>query len=304
MDCVMAGNASALAAVLSAAICAFGCQAFAASDNLQDGRTVVIAAHGDDEIIFMEPFLANAMQILWVGHAFEKSRKEATDHIFQKNKVYGGRRIGVRYAFLHVPDQTRKDEANNVCYRDLVTYSPGKTDTAVWGFLDGAKRSGATRVVTHNPWGEYGHPHHRLLNAVVTRHAKALGLDVWQPAAVYPGGGKDPELQATFLDGVTYSQSYSWSRSYLRAREVYITKRATVAPYWSMWTWKTDNTDYAAKGRMFWKTPTVISPALAAQIKKIMGKVPYAAGDPLSQYFVPAFYACAGPYKHPVYYPH
>jgi len=36
-------------------------------------------------------------------------------------------------------------------------------------------------VITHNPWGEYGHPHHVIIHRVVTKIAKAKDISILVP---------------------------------------------------------------------------------------------------------------------------
>lgn len=49
--------------------------------------------------------------------------------------------------------------------------------------------------VTHNAWGEYGHPHHKLVHDVVLKLAEKYGKAVWTPTVMYsPDGLMETEV--------------------------------------------------------------------------------------------------------------
>jgi hypothetical protein len=48
-----------------------------------------------------------------------------------------------------------------------------------------ACRPGIDGIVTHSPWGDYGHPHHRFAYLAARVVAVRCKLDLWTPAGVY-----------------------------------------------------------------------------------------------------------------------
>lgn len=290
---------------------------FAASTNLNDGHTVVVAAHSDDEILWMDPVIGNAMEVVIVGHSVAASQANAIEYNLQDAKFYNNRSIPITYAFPVVTDQQRIDEVANTCYRDLELYDLQATWDALWPVLWDAKGRGMTRVVTHNPWGEYGHPHHRLLSDIVRWMAWYLDIDVWYDSVVKTKGGKTlaqgaQYLDAQFLSGVTYSSAFSWGMGYWKSRWHYVNNYLTVSPFSSLWTWDFNTDGFpAGSNRKFWRAVvdghdlTIQSPwILYNQIRRIKGEIAYDMNDPLKVYFVPPFYTCASSSSQPVYFPH
>lgn len=300
-----------LLATLLVAAAAMPLQAtHAASTNLQDGKTVVVTTHADDEQIWDSSILKNAQAIVVAGPAVGHVRRDAILKIFSKTGPYGYK--PVHFAFPPIHEGQYYNEAMKPCFRDLETCSFQKTVDALRPILQNLKSQGMIRVATHNPWGEYGHPNHRTVSAAV-RYLGEFGgaFDVWHNAVVHTQSAKSIAegaryLEVNYLTGVTYS-AYSTSSLPLfkQARSVY---QKTYYDGRDLWTWHDADTEYASGYRRYWravndgKNLLTLNATLEQQVRKIRTDIPYAQGEANSQYKVPLFYTCANAQADPIYY--
>jgi len=100
-------------------------------------------------------------------------------------------------------------------------------------------------IYTHNPWGEYGHEHHRMVSNVVRQLATRYGKDVWIPniVVVRDAGGYLTYTGAD-LSGMADKWGYYQSSLYKQLRNVFLeeTERARTLPWYpdysiGFWTW-------------------------------------------------------------------
>jgi LmbE family N-acetylglucosaminyl deacetylase len=129
-------------------------------------NAVLIVAHPDDEVLWFASILKDVGRIVMCYGASPSSEK------------MGGRRRRAiaeypldNVSFLDLPQPARTagpdwdgitDPVNDACRQQL-----GEAIANVVG--------GAELLVTHNPWGEYGHLDHRLVHATVSAIAARMG---------------------------------------------------------------------------------------------------------------------------------
>lgn len=153
------------------------------------GRTALVVAHPDDEVLWFSSILRDVDVILF---CFEESpsRPEWTE---------GRRRVLADYPLPHV-DSLRLREAevfNGADWRrpqcDPAGLAlarkpdsfPGFSEAVYQANFDAIHRGlterlrGFARVYTHNPWGEYGHEEHVQVYRAVKALQPALGFDLW-----------------------------------------------------------------------------------------------------------------------------
>ncbi len=146
-------------------------------------RSAVVAAHPDDEILWLSSAMAAAEPIvLCYGAPFGKPEKAAA-----RRRAVANLRLPA-LVDLAIPESGT---------RQLVDWRrPVMTQTGM-DIADGAARqrydenfntlraklrpvlAGCADVYTHNPWGEYGHPEHIQVYRAVTALQAELGYTVW-----------------------------------------------------------------------------------------------------------------------------
>ena len=295
---------------------------------LNDGNTMMVYAHCDDELLWSQPLLAGVHSILWAGPAIGTTREHRMPQIYQ------GLPVGQLYP--SVTDQQWISEANNQCYRDLETYNLEKTKALLRPLLCKARRRhGVRRVVTHNPWGEYGHPNHRTLCQAVREVCAAIGIDAWANDIVHTHLGNNLEsnppgeyLTAYFLDA-EYEGGHQFDepnfldkRAMFQDTYMYYTNNrwvdlASVAwldfslpwvpVYPDIWTWHDADNEYPAGPRSYWCMVKdgvdliATNATLLDQVNKIAGITPYPQGDPHIEYYSPLYYYCASSGDVPIF---
>ena len=283
--------------------------------NLNDGKTVVVVAHSDDEVLWFEPLLANAKAIVFLGGSYGQTRYNFLTNIYGTNGVYN-KNIPKYYAFDIITDQRWTDEAlHDSCYRDNALYTYQNLYDHARPILEQLKSQGMKRVVTHNPWGEYGHPHHRRISDVIRDMAvndPDVNFDVWynDVAAIE----RVPVLTDSdyfyyttwFLDNVTYtrSQYFNYNKYYQIKTDMQNTYITGVNPNngqplsADFWTWIDKKYDYPTGERKYWCAVDngvdliATNSTLATQISKIKGEIPYQTGEQYSEYLVLPSYSC------------
>ena len=296
---------SLLTALLALAITFTLPYANAATKFLNDRGTVVVVAHPDDELLWDPTLLKDARAIVVAGPAVSYTKRDAINQVFVSTGPYGYK--PVHFAFPPVPDSEHIADAAQPCYRDLAKYDYYKTYDALRPILQTLKNKGMTRVATHNPWGEYGHPNHRTVSAVVRNlGAYDLIFDVWHNSVVHTMTTKTIAegaryLEATFLTGVTYSDQTTSSLTLFKmGRGVYQRK--------NVWTWHNADTEYASGYRRYWRIVEngrnllADNPALLQQVQKIRMDIPYAPGEQFSNFKAHPWYVCQNAQSTPVYY--
>jgi hypothetical protein len=150
--------------------------------EFSDGRTLVVFAHQDDDLLWMLPFWPVAEKFLLAA-----------------------------YPAAPMFDELIKSFPPRLKYRERWTPIWNSVDNDIWAdiFTDRCKRAPIItlasvkahlrpffvppikRVVTHNNWGEYGHAQHRLVNIAVRQLAVETGLDVWSLGTRMPAEARE-----------------------------------------------------------------------------------------------------------------
>ena len=99
-------------------------------------------------------------------------------------------------------------------------------------------------IYTHNPWGEYGHEHHRMVSNVVRQLAVQYNKKVWIPNIVVRDAGGYLTYTGANLSGMTSKQGYYQSFLYEQIRNIFLeeTEKAKSLPWYPdysivFWTW-------------------------------------------------------------------
>ena len=135
-----------------------------------DGRTLVVFAHQDDDLLWMLPFWSVADRLLLAAYPAAPIFEELVQSVPSRLK-YHARWTPI---WKSVDNDIWADVFTDRCRRaSIVTLATVKAHLRP--FFGPTIR----RVVTHNNWGEYGHAQHRLVNVAVRQLAVETGLDVW-----------------------------------------------------------------------------------------------------------------------------
>lgn len=148
-----------------------------------DGPLAVVAAHPDDETLWLSSVLARAAKIIFCfGDPYERPKKAAA------------RRKAVAALPLHGLVDLALPESGagfSVDWRNPRITATGLaiTDAAAAARYDANYAALAERlrplladmrhVFTHNPWGEYGHAEHVQVHRAVTALQQELGFTLW-----------------------------------------------------------------------------------------------------------------------------
>ena len=207
--------------------------------SFDDGRTLLVYAHQDDDLLWMLPFWPHASQILLAAYP----KNPAYESIVAEHEpAYGARWVSI---WGRSDEQTFSSTYLDPCIRD------GIVEAALTARLEPyLAASHVARVITHNPWGEYGHAQHRRIGKVVRALAVKYGKDVWAlavqastPTAAtrrLPGCGL-PTVKAHFDHG-----------ELVRLRRVYQQTTITHAgATLDLWTWHDGGMDYPAGQRSY-----------------------------------------------------
>lgn len=139
-------------------------------DAFRDGRTLVVFAHQDDDLLWMLPFWPVAAKFVLAGYP--------ASQVFQRLVQSFPRELN--YADRWTPAWgTIDDDIYAEIFTDRCKRAPIVNLQTVKAHLRPYFTPDIRRVVTHNNWGEYGHAQHRVVNVAVRQLAVELGLDVW-----------------------------------------------------------------------------------------------------------------------------
>jgi hypothetical protein len=142
-----------------------------------DGRTLLVFAHQDDDLLWMLPFWSVANKFLLTAYPAAPVF-EALVKSFPQRLKYQGRWTPI---WKSVDNDIWADVFTDRCKR-----APIITLASVKAHLRPLLAPPIARVVTHNNWGEYGHAQHRLVNIAVRQLAVEAGLDAWSLATRMP----------------------------------------------------------------------------------------------------------------------
>lgn len=115
-------------------------------------KSLMIVAHPDDETIWGgSHLLEGKYTVLCITNGNNKKRKKEFLEAMKKAKVQG--------VILNYPDKTKGKRDNwKKCYSKINQSIKQYIDSQNW-----------KQVVSHNPDGEYGHIHHKMVSKMVTK---------------------------------------------------------------------------------------------------------------------------------------
>jgi hypothetical protein len=138
--------------------------------SFDDGKTAIVFAHQDDDVLWMLPFWPKAQKFLLAAYPVFSPFQAlvhslpAELHYAQKWEPVWGVQDAKEFASIFTDH----------CLREHVVHLE-----SIKAHLRPYLREGVKRVVTHNNWGEYGHHQHRLVNQAVRELAVEYKLDVY-----------------------------------------------------------------------------------------------------------------------------
>jgi hypothetical protein len=205
-----------------------------------DGRTLVVFAHQDDDLLWMLPFWPVADKLLLAAYPAAPIFEELVKS-FPSQLKYHARWTPI---WSSVDDDIWADVFTDRCKRaTIVTLATVKTHLRP--FLGPTIR----RIVTHNNWGEYGHAQHRLVNIAVRQLAAEKGLDVWALGTRMPREAREQSEYVNVADqvGLPTIEGYFDLNLFRELRASYLTRvpaastpeLTTKFRAWSptLWTW-------------------------------------------------------------------
>jgi hypothetical protein len=147
-----------------------GSQALIELESFNDGKTIIVFAHQDDDLLWMLPFWSVARTFLLSAYpAFAQFKDLVLSfppelHYAQRWEPIWGFRSADEFAVTFT----------DKCLREKIVNLDSIKER-----LQPYVKEGVKRVVTHNNWGEYGHHQHRLVNQAVRELAVEYKLDVY-----------------------------------------------------------------------------------------------------------------------------
>lgn len=137
-----------------------------------DEATLMIFAHQDDDLLWMQPLMEHsATLLLAVSPPAPAHRRVVARH----PAWYQARWSSVFAATGTDQEWIDTFGLRDRCERDQ-EWNPTRIAEAIESWVADPR---FRRILTHNNWGEYGHIHHRWLNQAVRDAAVRHGKDVW-----------------------------------------------------------------------------------------------------------------------------
>lgn len=204
-------------------------------DEFLTGGLGVINTHQDDEILWMLPALYYASIVSVTGKPIPDDNYRA---IANYPSWLRGR--------LQIELGNANDADFLAFWQDVDARDAFYQDEIMRNWIrKRMKRSGLQNWMTHNPWGEYGHYHHRLVNRLVEEVAVELGLSVWWLGVYIPDDGGNPG--DTYLDA-TITGDYilgDFNQSeFLPLRQAFLDADADPGKEYTTWTWHLPDTSF------------------------------------------------------------
>lgn len=155
------------------------------------GALIILAAHHDDEILWFEPWLNNASEIVIVMPTipvYTPIRNKEQKLYSTKIKNLWGITTNEDYSQYWLNPQSRTDSINYHSIKQLMRKYFNNDNN--------------TTFVTHNPWGEYGHYHHKIIYIVARDLAIEYKKTLWVDTIHYNGSYTFPELDYSILSTI------------------------------------------------------------------------------------------------------
>lgn len=138
-------------------ICLLACLLYISTTNVyaNENSSLMIVAHPDDETIWGGSHLLKGnYTVLCITNGNNKKRKAEFEQAMKKTHSKG--------IILTYPDKTNGQRDNwKTCKKQIQKEIKKEIDSKNWN-----------QIVTHNPNGEYGHIHHKMVSKFVTNILK------------------------------------------------------------------------------------------------------------------------------------
>lgn len=192
------------------------------SAAFDDGRTLVVFAHQDDDLLWMMPFWPVAARLLLAAYPAAPVFEDLVES-FPPELNYRARWTPV---WKSVDNDIWAEVFTDRCAR-----APIVNLATIKAHLRPFFTAQVRRVVTHNNWGEYGHAQHRLVNIAVRQLAVEAGLDVWALGTRMPNGATE---QSQYVDvavalGLPTIEGYFDPEQFRSVRGVYLAHKPTAS---------------------------------------------------------------------------
>ena len=203
-----------------------------------DGRTAVIMAHFDDEQLWELPFLENATKIVLASMPFTSAHQAVLSNqpAYMKD-IY-------QYPWGVMSDSDFMSLFRDIAWR-MNNYTKSSIKSKIQQYVSSPD---VDRIVTHNPWGEYGHYQHRLVYQAVKELAQEYKKDVWV-SAITSDLAKNPATYGMATDSGTMSYvNGQYTHTVFKSlRQAFLDKDAQLKAAGSpirTWTWFEGEYDY------------------------------------------------------------
>ncbi len=143
------------------------------------GKVAIFAAHFDDEMIFMEPFVTDQ-----IGAIYTCMYRYDANYLALREAIYPNIQSRVRSIWNDSdvgkyldPSITGAFDSSDLNARDAFFLDGDLLKNRIDQIIDGL--TGIEHIVTHNPWGEYGHAHHIWVFSFVYEACQRNKINLW-----------------------------------------------------------------------------------------------------------------------------
>ncbi len=205
-----------------------------------DGQTLIVFAHQDDDLLWMLPFWPKAAKFLLAAYPATAQFEGVVDS-FPPEAHYRARWTPV---WSSVDNDVWAQVFTDKCVR-----APIVTLASLKAHLRPYFAPPIRRVVTHDNWGEYGHAQHRLVSLAVRELAVETHMDVWALGTRLPMSATE---QSQYVDvakdlGLPVIEGYFEPELFRAVRAAYLARKPAASTpelqakflAWSptLWTW-------------------------------------------------------------------
>lgn len=162
--------------------------------EFNDGDSLLVMGHLDDELLWMMPLWPYADKVILAGYPY---RKETYSRICMPYANPPGQYpLSFQQKFI---GSLWSDSAN--FFKIYLNPSDNCTRSSILTFDELKKKlrphftTNIKRVFTHNNWGEYGHIHHRMINQAIRELAVEFKKDVWMLGVLVTGNAESRNYQ-------------------------------------------------------------------------------------------------------------
>jgi hypothetical protein len=200
----------------------------------RDGKTLVVFAHQDDDLLWMLPLWGYASQFLLAAYPIAPAYQRVIDE----------HAPGYRSRWSSLWGQISEKVLSEVYFEPCVREGIVSEAELTRRLEPHIKAAHVARIVTHNPWGEYGHHQHRRVGKVVRDLAIKHKKDVWALSARASTAPNSGYSDITSLKLPTIWGHYDHGEL-MRLRRVYQQTSILLRgnPH-DLWTWHDAELDY------------------------------------------------------------